>query len=484
LRSSRSSRLNLLFILIAHRFGIQKKGNAKIAKTREGTTRRLIEIFSLCPPCGLVVTQCRCGTWLPRQSRNNLIINHFRPRRSVLVFGVLYQGTILKRHANHRQNRSLQKIGRISNAFIMSLLLSFTVSSHAQGGDLRWAKRAGGNNLDEGTGITVDARGSIYTIGYFNSRATFDSDDSNPTVLTAVGKDIFIARYNPSGSLVWVRQITGSAAFPTAIALDIHTNIYITGYFGPSMTFNPGQTNALTLNALANDVFLAKFDSTGNFVWAQQAGGSLSEYAQALAVDGAGNCYITGYYGSNPATFGAGEPNETKLAGLGGNNGEDIFVAKYNTDGMLQWAKNAGGSAGNRGSGIGVDAAGNSYVVGRYSGTSTFGPGEPNQTNLVAPLGGKVEIFIARFNTNGSLSWVRSGQGDASADQGNAIAVDAAGNSVATGTYIGTAPFGGTLNQTQVANTDREDIFVAKHDSDGNLKWVKMAVGNLERGAI
>ncbi|MEI2724350.1 MAG: hypothetical protein V9H26_12715 [Verrucomicrobiota bacterium] len=118
----------------------------------------------------------------------------------------------------------------------------------------------------------------------------------------------------------------------------------------------------------------------------------------------------------------------------------DVFVAKYDANGLLQWAKSAGGSTGNWGAGIDIDTAGNSYVVGRYSTTSTFGPGEPNQTVLVGPLGGSDEIFVAKFGPNGNLAWVRGGQGQAEHDQGTAIAVDAAGNSYATGTYRGHRP--------------------------------------------
>jgi hypothetical protein len=207
-----------------------------------------------------------------------------------------------------------------------------------------------------------------------------------------------------------------------------------------------------------------------------------SEDGFGIAVDAAGNSYVTGRYGSNPSTFGAGEPNETALAGLpisgGVNTGFDVFIAKYDTNGLLQWVKSAGGATSNWGAGIDIDANGNSYVVGRFTSTATFGPGEANETTLVGPLGGSDEIFVAKFGPNGDLAWVRGGQGQAEHDQGNAIAVDAAGNSYATGTYRGIAPFGGQLNQTQIDEGGSGDIFVVKHDTNGNQQWVKMAVGS------
>ncbi len=356
-------------------------------------------------------------------------------------------------------------------------ILGLVFSAEAQNGQLVWAKRAGSNNIDDGNGVAVDTEGNVFTTGYFKSTATFGPGEANPVVSTALGQDVFVAKYGPGGGLRWVRQARAQAAWGVGVGADGAGNCYLFGYFGPQITFAAGESGEVKFDALANDLFLAKYDRDGNFVWARKAGGSFSEYAGALAVDAPGNCYVTGRYGSDPATFGESEPNETKLAGLGGNNGEDIFVAKYDTNGKLQWAKSAGGRTGNRGSGIAVDGAGNSYVVGRYSLVSTFGSGEPNETTLNGPLGGNDEIFVAKFGPNGNLAWVRSGEGGAEHDQGNAIAVDAAGNSIATGTFRGIAPFGAKFNQAQLDVVAADDIFVVKHDTDGNLQWVKMAVG-------
>jgi hypothetical protein len=361
------------------------------------------------------------------------------------------------------------------------LLFNLVLLAHAQNASLAWAKRAGGNMTDDGMGVAVDADGNVFVTGYFRTTATFGAGEPKPTQLTALGQDVFVAKYAPGGGLIWVRQARSQDGWGTSIGADAAGNCYVFGYFSLTITFAQGLPEQVTLNALANDLFLAKYDRDGNFVWAKQAGGLFSEYGYGIAVDGAGNSHVTGRYGSNPATFGAGEPNETALAGLpisgGLNKGLDVFIAKYDANGLLQWAKSAGGATANWGAGIALDPAGNSYVVGRYSGTATFGPGEANQTVLVGPLGGNDEIFVAKFGRNGNLAWVRGGQGQAEHDQGTAIAVDAAGNNYATGNYRGIAPFGGQLNQTQLDLGGSDDIFIVKHDTDGNQQWVKMAVG-------
>src|SRR5215470_8738076 len=103
--------------------------------------------------------------------------------------------------------------------------------------------------------------------------------------------------------------------------------------------------------------------------WAKRAGGVGIDLGQGIAVDTAGNSYVTGYI-HNTATFGAGEPGQTTLAATN----QDIFVSKHNPNGVLLWAKRIGSQAG-FGTGIAADAAGNSYVTGYFTGTATFAPG-------------------------------------------------------------------------------------------------------------
>ena len=98
----------------------------------------------------------------------------------------------------------------------------------------------------------------------------------------------------------------------------------------------------------------------------------------SIGVDGFGNSYVTGFF-EGSATFGPGEANQTTLTSAGGF---DIFVAKYDSSGALQWAKRAGGTDLEVGVGIAVDGFGNSYVTGYFTGSATFGAGEANQTTL------------------------------------------------------------------------------------------------------
>src|SRR3972149_4329281 len=116
--------------------------------------------------------------------------------------------------------------------------------------------------------------------------------------------------------------------------------------------------------------------SAQDLEWAKRAGGTSFDYnfSGGIAADTSGNSYVTGSFNGS-ATFGAGETNETTLVSAGES---DIFVAKYDSSGMLVWAKRAGGTSHDNGRGIAVDSSGNSYVMGIFIGSATFGAGETN----------------------------------------------------------------------------------------------------------
>jgi hypothetical protein len=185
-------------------------------------------------------------------------------------------------------------------------------------------------------------------------------------------------------------------------------------------------------------------------------------------VDGSGNSYVTGIFNGS-STFGQGEANQTTLTSAGL---EDIFVAKHNANGELQWVTRAGGVGSDGGLGIGVDGFGNSYVTGWFNGithpgSAIYGQGEANETTLISA--GDRDLFLAKYNSNGLLQWVKqAGAGGASTDQGMGIAVDPLGTIYMSGFFgdhvaTASAIFGpGEPNQTTLTSVGGSDIFVAK----------------------
>jgi hypothetical protein len=318
-----------------------------------------------------------------------------------------------------------------------------------------WAQRGGGAGVQEAHGVAVDPSGNVLVTGYFTGTCSIGN-----TNLTSSGlEDIFLAKYDPSGNFLWARQAGGTGDdYGLAVATDPSGNVFVAGAFQNTATFS---TTTLT-SSRSNDVFLVKYGPAGNLLWARRAGGNGNEEANALAVDAAGNAYITGAFDAN-ATFGT--------ISLANNTGSDeIFVAKCSSAGDFLWALKAGGSLDDVGSGIGLDGATNVYVTGYFAGTATFG-----STNLTsAGTNDYPDIFLAKYDAAGNMLWVRQAGGP-NDDRGNGVAVDAAGNVSITGQFMGTAAFGST---NLIANGSGSDIFVSRYSSDGNLLWARRAGGN------
>jgi hypothetical protein len=367
-------------------------------------------------------------------------------------------------------------------------------AKYGPNGAFAWVRKVGGSGADIGYGIAADSAGNSYVTGYFRGVAVFGSGEPNQTTLTVTGgADIFIAKYDTNGALVWAKKAGGSGGTfaleqGNAIAVDNLGAVYVTGVFEGTATFGLGEPNQTILTAafsLSNDVFVAKYSSAGTLQWAKRAGGTNNMLATlttstGIAVDNSGNSYATGAFQS-PTVFGPGETNQTILTPPGSFT-SDIFIAKYDTNGALQWVKQAGGTGTDTGNGITVGGGANVYVTGAFQGSSTFGPGETNQTILTAT--GSSDLFVAKYDSSGLLQWVKQAIGTG-IDSGNGIAVDGSGNIYAAGVFQLSATFGqGEANETVLTATGVEDIFVASYTSGGALRWSRKAGGSLSDGAI
>lgn len=332
------------------------------------------------------------------------------------------------------------------------------IAKYDAAGNLLWAKQAGGKGQDivASKNIAFDSKGNSYITGEFRGSATFGSI----TLTTTSPWDAFIAKYDAPGNVVWAKQSGGAGGeMGRGIAVDTKANCYVTGYFDGSATF--GSTDLTSSGG--SDVFIAKYDASGKFLWAKQAGSTAAEFGRNVAVDRQGNCYITGVFGGQ-ASFG----NRT----ITNAGGEDIFIAKYDPSGNSLWAKSAGGVSKDAATGIDVDVNGNSYITGEFNGTATFGSTTLTSSNS------NPDIFVSKYDASGNVLWAKQA-GGASGDFGRNIAVDMSGNAYVTGEFEGTAAFGSTT----LTSGGGVDIFVVKYDASGNALWAKRAGGKLEERA-
>ena len=346
------------------------------------------------------------------------------------------------------------------------------IAKYDPNGQLVWAARAGGAAGDRGRGIATDHSGGVIVTGGFTGIATFGEGERNETTLTSSGdQDIFVAKYNKKGHLLWASRAGGpnrsrrNFAQSTDIVTDVSGNSIVTGRFQNIVTFGEGERNETTLTGAADvNMFVAKYDQKGRLLWATgvRAAGEIN-YGAAIAID-ARSAVVTGEF-SGTVTFGEGEPNETTLTDSGRNN---IFIAKYDPDGQLVWATQAGNPSGAAGYGIATDRGGSAIVTGLLygSGTATFGEGERNETTLTSS--GQGDIFIAKYDPNGQLVWATQA-GGADVQYGQGIATDRDGRAIVTGLFFGTATFGeGEPNEIKLTSAGSSDIFVARYGSRPN----------------
>lgn len=350
--------------------------------------------------------------------------------------------------------------------FITSILAVFFLSNcalNAQSPAWQWAKSVGGANRDAANCVTTDFAGNLLVAGHFESQSiTFGS---NILTSTDAAGDLFLAKYDAAGNVLWAKNVGG--AIPQSITTDAGGNIIISGYFTSatitfgSMTFsNSGQW----------DLFIVKYDPSGNVLWAKSAGGGSHESALSVATDLSGNIIAVGYYQSPAITFGATTFTNNNPA----SNTIDMFVVKYDPEGNLIWAKGMGGNSYDALRGVTTDPEGNIIVAGDFSSSSiTISAITINNTN------NEGDAFIAKFDANGNVLWAKN-PGGIIFESANSVSSDAYGNIYVAGDFYGVTMSFGSIS---VPNTGGNDMFLAKYDAAGNVVWAKGADGSADEHA-
>ncbi|TET39216.1 MAG: hypothetical protein E3J72_00815 [Planctomycetota bacterium] len=269
------------------------------------------------------------------------------------------------------------------------------IAKYNSDGTLAWAKSAGGVSADVCTGISTLSDGSAFVTGYIGGTATFgNASEGNETVLSSAR--FFIAKYNPDGTLAWAKG--ENYADGGSISTLPDGSAIVTGYFDGTATFGAGEGNetSLTSSAGSYDIFIAKYNPDSTLAWAKSAGGDTDwDRSHGISTLSDGSAFLTGYFGGT-ATFGNASEGGMEVDLTTTDIGYDIFIARYNPDGTLAWAKKAGGPAIDRSRSICTLSDGTAIITGNFESTATFGAGEDYETVLTSA--GSYDIFIAKFN--------------------------------------------------------------------------------------
>jgi hypothetical protein len=376
-----------------------------------------------------------------------------------------------------------------------------------------WATSAGGPKNEKTRSLTLDREGNVFLTGEATDEVKFGE-----ITVKGNGIDFFVAKLDPKGHFLWARMGGGSLIDRGySVATDAEGSCYVTGHY---QSTDADFSGTKLTNRGGYDIFVAKYDRDGKLAWIQTAGGAGYDYGHGIAVDSKGDVIVTG------AVVGDSEFGDVKVPNEPGSH---IFCAKYHPDGKLVWVKASSGKAGGAGQAVVVDGKDAIYIGGDFSGSGQFGDkplvSAKGTSSLVVKLSPEGEVLwtaqnagepsclfheiacdkegrvwasgmfkgkmtagdetftstsdkdndalICHYDTNGKLLWSRVGQGPG-VDYGLGVATDGKGNSFLTGEFNADFKLGGeTLHSRGSA-----DVFVAKFDEKGGLRWITQGGGD------
>jgi uncharacterized delta-60 repeat protein len=333
--------------------------------------------------------------------------------------------------------------GIIYNTDGTTTFATFTIAGGSDGfvvkynssGEPQWARQIAGTGNEFLYSLATDSDGNIVVAGTYqnNPVSIFGSSASFATLANAGGIDVFIVKYNSSGTPQWVRRITPSDV--RAIATDSTGNIVVAGLFSSSTITISGSSSSLSLNNIGgNDAFITQYNSSGEPQWARQIAGTGSDQVNSVAIDSNGNIVVIGNYQSNPVSIFGSSASFATLANA--NTLSDTFVVKYNSSGTPQWARRIGGIGREYGVSVVTDSTGNIIVTGFYNSTelTIYGTNETPEFTLT---NADDDIFIVKYNSSGIPQWAKriGGSGGEYTQFTNSVSTDSTGNIIVAGQY-------------------------------------------------
>ena len=313
-----------------------------------------------------------------------------------------------------------------------------------------WVATLGGSNSDIGNSVAIGSDGSVYvcgstnddyllakfnssgtlqwqktTVGYPYSEAVAIGSDGSVYVCGGTytdggrGYECLITKFNSSGTLQWQKTLGVSNSNSTgvrSVAIGSDGSVYVCG-------------GTASEDLSSEYILMAKYNSSGALQW-QKKIGSGTNIGTSVAVGSDGSVYFCG---------------NTESAGAGSS---DVWIAKFNSSGTLQWQKTLGGSNSDRGNSVAIGSDGSVYVCG----------------NTRSAGAGSYDAFIAKFNSSGTLQWQKT-LGGSNYDSGNSVAIGSDGS-----VYV--------CGNTSSAGAGSSDAFIAKFNSSGTLQWQKTLGGS------
>jgi hypothetical protein len=353
------------------------------------------------------------------------------PSGNILVTGSFADTAILGNTVIHKKNTG-------SNYDI------FVAKLNSQGNFI-WAKRIGPNSTTQTNNVVCDKWGNIYVTGTYSGWGSPDSVEHVP--LTTPG--VFIAKYDPNGAFIWLKEIPVTNYFEERkrLAVDTFGNIYYAGAFKDSFTID----NVKLFSTAHRDAFLLKLNTNGNLVWARSIGGKYDDGIANIAVDANANIYMSGYF-SDTLQFAA----DTIVSASGM---EQAFLVKYDPGGVPLFARYI--PVYGKGLPIAIDASSSMYVAGRFGNSLTI-------DGLTVDPVSTDNIFLARYHSSGVIDWLKVA-GSSKQPIGFSAIVARNGNFYVAGGFKDSA----TIGTDKLYSNVPTNIFLSKYSDAGNPMWTK-----------
>lgn len=337
-------------------------------------------------------------------------------------------------------------------------------------GNFLWAKSFGGPLLDDGFDVVVNSSNEVILTGMFALSVDFDPGAGTFSLNSPTDGRIFLLKLDSAGNFVYAKAIGGSFSSGNvdinrnSLDIDNNDNLFLTGNFENTPDFDPSSsTFNLTSNG-SKDVFILKFDNSGNLIWGNSFGGADRDMPIGLSLDGAGNVITAGEFKDTSVDFDPGPGVFT----VSGTENFNSFVQKLDNNGNFIWALSYGdGDQVERVKVMTTDNSNSIYLAGRLRFSTDFDPG-PGVFNLNAPSGFP-ETYVMKLDVSGMFEW--AGVFSVDIEDIGAMTTDNQNNLYITGAFSGTENFD-TDGSSSLTATGTTDGYISKFDENGDHQWV------------
>ncbi len=328
-------------------------------------------------------------------------------------------------------------------------------------GEMDWAIKLGDEEQEQLWDIASDSEGSVYLTGRFWGNSTVLPGGMNDDIILTGNEtaySIFTTKFDNNGDIYWANKILNEYDMLSySIAVSKSGKVSIAGYFSNDIIFN-SESNIDTLSVNGNtDIFIASYDSNGDYLWSVSEGGSDYDMAMDLAFDSQENIIVTGYFQRMIIM--------ASLDTLHSNNSmfedyDDILLAKYDLDGNYLWSVAEGGPLHDGGERIQIFKNDKILLSGYYWNEATFSKGK-NNTKTISNIADTSSHFAAKYTPDGILFWVADVDSSFSTFNTN-LAIDSSENIIRAGQYYGDINLQSEENSVPISSYGGVDLYLAK----------------------